>query len=187
MKNLTDYEIIESVKKGNTADFALLVERYKNRAFSMLKRMLKNEPEAEEALQDCFLKCFNALSDFRTEAKFSTWFYKITYNTALTRLAGKKRKIEYEMKSLDDELNLTASELGSFEQSDFSEFVLSLIDKLPVKYAAVLNMFYLNGMSCDEIADVTENSIANVKVMLHRARTLLRELIEKRDLKRELL
>ena len=80
MKNLTDIEIIESVQKGNAADFAILVDRYKNKAFSMLKRMLKNEQEAEEVLQDCFLKSFQSLNSFRGDAKFSTWFYKITYN-----------------------------------------------------------------------------------------------------------
>lgn len=186
MKNLTDYEIIESVQKGNTADFVLIVERYKNRAFSMLKRMLKSEPEAEEALQDCFLKCYNALDKFRSDSKFSTWFYKITYNTALTRLSGKKRKIVSEMKSIDDEPNLAVPESAGVEQKDFSEFVVSLVDELPVKFAAIINMFYLNGMSCEEIAEVTDTSAANVKVTLHRARTALRELIEKKDLMKEL-
>ena len=82
MKNLTDQQIIESILKGNNADFALLVDRYKDRAFSLLKRMLKNEMDAEEALQDAFLKMFNSLKDFRAESKFSTWFYKIVFNTA---------------------------------------------------------------------------------------------------------
>ena len=187
MKNLTDIEIIESVRKGNTSDFALLVDRYKNKAFSMLKRMLKNGLEAEEALQDCFLKCFNSLNNFRAEAKFSTWFYKIVYNTALTRLAGKKRKIELEMQSIDDEINLAGCDNINVEQENISEFISSIVDILPAKYSTVLNLYYLNDMSCDEIAEITESSTANIKVVLCRARTALREIIEKRDLKKELI
>ena len=80
MKNLSDNEIIESIKKGNHSDYSLLIDRYKNKAFSLLKRMLKNEMEAEEVLQDCFLKAFYGLNSFKQEAKFSTWFYRIVFN-----------------------------------------------------------------------------------------------------------
>ncbi len=92
MKNLSDLEIIESVLRGNHSDFSLLINRYKNKAFSLLKRMLKNEMEAEEVLQDCFLKAFNGLKSFKQESKFSTWFYRIVYNSALTRLSSSKKK-----------------------------------------------------------------------------------------------
>ena len=61
MKDLTDLEIIASVKRGNQADYAIIIDRYKNKAFSLVKRMLKNEMEAEEVLQDCFLKAYYAL------------------------------------------------------------------------------------------------------------------------------
>ncbi|MCW8960778.1 MAG: sigma-70 family RNA polymerase sigma factor, partial [Ignavibacteriaceae bacterium] len=97
MRNLSDQEIIESVRKGNDSDYSIIVDRYKNKAFSMLKRMLKNEFDAEEVLQDCFLKAFNSLNTFKGEAKFSTWFYRIVYNTTLTKLSSKKRKTETEM------------------------------------------------------------------------------------------
>jgi RNA polymerase sigma factor (sigma-70 family) len=106
MKNISDFDVIESVIRGNSADFSILIDRYKNKAFSMLRRMLKNEFDAEEVLQDCFLKAFNSLSSFKQESKFSTWFYRIVYNTALTRLSSKKRKIENEMSSVDEYFDL---------------------------------------------------------------------------------
>ena len=92
MKKLSDWEIIESVKKGNQSDYSIIIDRYKNKAFSLLKRMLKNELDAEEVLQDCFVKAYNSLSKFKGDAKFSTWFYRIVYNTALTKLSSKKKK-----------------------------------------------------------------------------------------------
>ena len=188
MNNLTDLEIIESIKKGNHSDYALLVDRYKNKAFSMLSRMLKNEMDAEEVLQDCFLKAFNSLGSFRLESKFSTWFYRIVYNTALTKLSGKKRKIESEMSSIDDHLNIKSEyDFRVTEQEDVSKFVHELIEKLPAKYSSVINMFYLENMICEEISEVMETSVANIKVMLHRSRNELRDQLLKINYEKELL
>lgn len=92
MRNLSDQEIIDSVRKGNSSDYSILVNRYKNKAFSMLKRMLKNDFDAEEVLQDCFLKAYKSLVNFKGESKFSTWFYRIVYNSAVTKLSSQKRK-----------------------------------------------------------------------------------------------
>ena len=59
MNYLSDIQVIESVKRGNQSDYSILIKRYKNKAFSLLKRMLKNEMDAEEVLQDCFLKAYH--------------------------------------------------------------------------------------------------------------------------------
>jgi RNA polymerase sigma factor (sigma-70 family) len=188
MKNLTDLEIIESVKKGNQSDYALLIDRYKNKAFSLLVRMLKNEMESEEVLQDCFLKAFKSLGSFRQESKFSTWFYRIVYNTALTRLSAKKRKIETEMSSIEDHLEIKSEyDYRASEQKDASEFIHKIIEQLPAKYASVINMYYLDNMSCEEISKIVNASVANIKVMLHRSRSVLRDELIKNNYTEELL
>ena len=187
MKNLTDFDIIESIKRGNHSDFSILVDRYKNKAFSLLKRMLKNDMEAEEVLQDAFIKTFNGLKNFKKESKFSTWFYRIVYNTALTQLSSKKRKIENEMTSIEDHFELESKiNYNKTEQKNISEIVNSLIEQLPEKYSTVINMFYLNGMSCEEIAEVTSSSVSNVKVLLYRARNTFRDILVKYNLTEEL-
>jgi RNA polymerase sigma factor (sigma-70 family) len=188
MKNLSDLDIIESIKKGNQSDFSILIDRYKNKAFSMLTRMLKDRMEAEEVLQDAFLKAYNGLSAFKHESKFSTWFYRIVYNSALTRLSLKKRKIEKEMSSIDDHLDLEdRSELNPTEQKDISLFLNKIIEKLPEKYSAVISMFYIEGMSCEEIGEVMELSVPNVKVILHRSRNALKDILLKKNYSGELL
>jgi RNA polymerase sigma-70 factor, ECF subfamily len=187
MKNLSDFEIIESIKRGNHSDFSILVDRYKNKAFSLLKRMLKNEMEAEEILQDAFIKTFNGLKNFKKESKFSTWFYRIVYNTALTKLSSKKRKIENEMTSIEDHLEIESKmDYNQAEQKNISEIVNQLIEQLPEKYSAVINMFYLNGMTCEEIAEVTSSSVSNVKVLLYRARNTFKDILVKYNLTEEL-
>lgn len=188
MKNLSDDEIIRSVLKGNSADFIFLVDRYKNKAFSMLKRMLKSTEDAEEVLQDCFMKAYNNLKTFKFESKFSTWFYRIVYNSALTKLSSQKRRIETEMTSVEDHFNLE-SEYNSaeIEKKDVSELIHVTISKLPERYSAIITMFYLNEMTIDEISEAMGLTISNVKVMLHRSRNALRDLVLKTKLAEEIL
>ena len=188
MKNLTDQEIIDSVRKGNSSDYSILVNRYKNKAFSMLKRMLKNELEAEEVLQDSFMKAYNSLDSFKGESKFSTWFYRIVYNSALTKLSSQKRKTESEMTSVEDHFDLESDyKPDEIEKTDINDLIRKTISKLPERYAAILTMFYLNEMSIEEISEVMGLSITNVKVMLYRSRNSLRDLILKNRLAEELL
>lgn len=188
MRNLTDEQIIDSIKKGNKSDFSLLVDRYKDRAFSLLRRMLKNEMDAEEALQDCFMKVYNSLDDFRFESKFSTWLYKITYNTGLTVLSSKKRQIEKEMSSIEDHFDLGEEDNQIYSEAEnMKEYTLRVVDKLPPRNALVLIMFYIDDMSLKDISEVLNLSIVNVKVLLHRSRNSLRELIMKHDYQKEIL
>jgi RNA polymerase sigma factor (sigma-70 family) len=188
MRNLSDQEIIDSVRKGNDSDYSIIVNRYKNKAFSMLKRMLKNEFDAEEVLQDCFLKAYNSLNSFKGEAKFSTWFYRIVYNTALTRLSSQKRKTEAEMTSVEDHFNLESQyNADDIEKKDLQEFVRDIITKLPERYSAIITMFYINDMSIEEISEVMQITVSNVKVMLHRSRNSMRDLVLRSRLAEELI
>jgi RNA polymerase sigma-70 factor (ECF subfamily) len=188
MKKLSDQEIIDSVKLGNQSDYSIIVDRYKDKAFSLLKKMLKNEQDAEETLQDCFIKAYNSLNGFKGEAKFSTWFYRIVYNTALTKLASKKRKTESEMSSVDEHFNLKSDyDYNLSERKDMSEFVNELVNQLPEKHSAIISLFYLDEMNCEEISKVLDISLSNVKVMLHRSRNALRDIIIENNLVEELI
>ncbi len=189
MRHLTDIEIIDSVKRGNSADFSLLIKRYQDRAFSLLKRLLKNEMDAEEALQDCFLKAFNALKDFRQDAKFSTWFYRIVYNTGLTLIASRKRKVEQEMTSIDEHFDLAAEDDNEIyaNSENARSYILKIVDKLPVRNALVVILFYVDGLSLIEISQVLGTSLVNTKVLLHRSRNALRDLLLKHNYQEEML
>jgi RNA polymerase sigma-70 factor (ECF subfamily) len=188
MKKLSDQEIIDSVKLGNQSDYSIIVDRYKDKAFSLLKKMLKNEQDAEETLQDCFIKAYNSLSGFKGEAKFSTWFYRIVYNTALTKLSSKKRKTENEMSSVDEHFDLKSDyDYNVSERKDMSEFIIELVNKLPEKHSAIISLFYLDEMSCEEISKTLDISLSNVKVMLHRSRNALKDIIMKNNLVEELI
>ncbi|MBN1301588.1 MAG: sigma-70 family RNA polymerase sigma factor [Melioribacteraceae bacterium] len=188
MKNLSEFEIIESIKRGNQSDFSLLVDRYKDRAYSLLKRILKDDMDAEEALMDSFLKAYNSLKNFRYEAKFSTWFYRIVYNTGLTIISNKKRKIRTEMSSIDEHFDLGEYDNEIYAKSDDSKmYLLKLVDKLPPRNALVLVLFYIDDMTLNEISQVLDISLVNAKVLLHRSRNALRDMIMKHNYQEELL
>lgn len=188
MAKLTDIEIIDSVLKGNEADYELLINLYKDRAFTLVKRILKNEQDAEEVLQDVFLKAFYSLSTFRGKSKFSTWFYRIAYNTALTKLSSKKRKIEMEMTSIENHFNLKEPDNKLYSETSSAEtYILKILEKMPTRYAVVINLFYIDNLSLKEISEVIDTSISNVKVMLYRSRNILRDLLVKHNYQEELL
>ena len=188
MKKLTDIEIIDSVQKGNTNDYTLIIDRYKNKAFSLLVNILKNKMDAEEALQDSFIKAFNSLDSFRRESQFSTWFYKIVYNTGLTIISAKKRKIEMEMSSIDDLYFLKDEDNEVYSMSENKkEYLIKMVDKLPVRNSLVLILFYLDNLSLKEISEVLDLSLVNCKVLLHRSRNLLRDLLIQHNYQEELL
>jgi RNA polymerase sigma factor (sigma-70 family) len=191
MKILSDIEIIESVTNGNQSDFAILVDRYKDKAFSLVNSIVKNDMESEEVLQDCFLKVYSSLRKFRGESKFSTWFYRIVYNTSLTRVSNKKRKIELKMLSIDDLINLkvdgNANSNFNNDNDQLGESLALIVNKLPYNYSAVINLFYLEEMSCHQISIIMNLSFNNVKVLLHRARSALRKIVFENNYVDELL
>ncbi|MFA7227610.1 MAG: RNA polymerase sigma factor [Melioribacteraceae bacterium] len=188
MKKLSDIEIIDSINRGNSSDYSLLVNRYKDRAFSLLKRLLKNELDAEEALQDSFLKAFNALGTFRQDSQFSTWFYRIVYNTGLSVVSSKKRKVEQEMSSIDEQFDLASHDDEVYSRTDNAhQYIMKMVDKLPVRGALVVILFYMDGLSLNEISQVMGTSLVNTKVLLHRSRNALKDLLIKHNYQEEML
>ncbi|RMD50670.1 MAG: sigma-70 family RNA polymerase sigma factor [Ignavibacteria bacterium] len=185
MKKIPDKEIIDSVLKGHENDFALLVERYKDKAYTLLMGIVRNQMDAEEILQDSFIKAYKSLPKFRGESKFSTWFYKIVYNSALTFVNSKRKRNERATTSIDDlDYLITSNQTGD---ENGNNILYKLLNKLPVKYSLVLILFYQDNMSLKEIGELFDTSISNVKVTLHRARKMLREIALKEDLVEELL
>src|SRR5450432_20524 len=91
MDNVDEQHYIRMVREGDTNAFAVLVDRYKDMVFTLSLKMLKDREETEEVSQDTFVKAFKSLSKFNGESKFSTWIYKVAYNTCLDRLKKNKR------------------------------------------------------------------------------------------------
>ena len=92
MSAISDQHYIDKILQGETNSFAVLVDRYKDMIFTLALKMVKNREEAEEVAQDTFIKIYNSLNKFKGDSKFSTWIYKIAYNTCLDRLKKNKKE-----------------------------------------------------------------------------------------------
>jgi RNA polymerase sigma-70 factor (ECF subfamily) len=168
----TDSEIIDDIRRGSKQAYARLIDRYKGRGMALAVRMLRNSQDAEEALQDAFVRAYNALDRFEGTAKFGTWFYRILYNVCLTRIG--KRKDEFHGEEFDDARVYEVPETDQgYDSRDLAEYVVRVLETLPKKYATILSLFYLQDLSHEEICEVTQLPLGTVKVHLFRARALL--------------
>ena len=194
MVERSDDELIRRTLEVDVDSFSVLVERHKDFVYTMTVRILKNEQLAEEIAQDSFLRAYKSLKTFRHESKFSTWLYRICYNLSLNALAKENRSwtlfsdmdIE-ETKNIQYFSGETESPLRFADNRDLSNIVRECIDELPTKYGSILSMYHLSQLKYEEISIVTGLPIGTVKSYLYRGRNLLKNLINDRFDKSELI
>ena len=178
---LSDELLIEQARSGRQTAFAMLVKRYEQYAFTLALRFVKNREDAHEVAQDAFLRAFRYLPDFRGDAKFTTWLYKIIYSTALNFL----RKQNPDIQSLDDEdrpLKLPDSGVPdasqAMEQNDRNAAVQRAIQMLSPDDSGIITLFYLYEHSLEEICQIMGMTMTNAKTKLCRARQRLKVIVE---------
>lgn len=170
---------IESILAGDTERFSCLVDAYQNMAFSVAYRILENREDAEEVVQDAFVKMYRALPTFRFNSKFSTWFYRIVYHTALTYHKQQVVFPGYEelpaTGASGDEFNDASALL---EREDRREIIDQVLKKLPKDEALLLSLYYLQECSIEDIRQITNLTLSNIKTKLFRGRKRFYELIQ---------
>ncbi len=181
-----DEQLIERIQRGEIRLFADLVDRHKDRALTVAVRLLRRREDAEEAVQDAFVRAFRGLAEFRGEARFSTWFYRILYNLCLTRLRRGQPGLTV---SIDDpDAGGSAASVidegdDPLEQLDVNEtraIVADEMTRLPEHLRGPVTLFYVNDMSYEEIAAVVDAPIGTVKTNLFRGRVALRDRVRMR-------
>lgn len=180
MKYEEDIFYIEKVLHGDVSSYEYLVRKHKNLVFSIIVKILNSREDAEEVAQDVFLKAYQSLKSFKKEAKFSTWLYRIAYNSAIS----KTRKKKIEMTGLDDTMivNYTTDEIhqgvGHLVEEDRHIMLEKALKRLPEEDNLLISLFYKEDHSIEDISYVTGLSASNVKVKLHRIRKRLYEDIQ---------
>lgn len=174
---MTEKEIILSVQKGNTQAFSILVDRHKNMIYSLVYRMVKPEEDAEEVAQDTFLKAFKSIKQFKGNAKFSTWLYKIAYFTAINHLRKNKMLTsQIDMSSFESD-DKTAIE--ALNKADQSHYINLAMDYLKPIERNLITLYYLEEFSNKEIEQITGLTASNIKVSLMRSRKKLYGIMKK--------
>jgi len=181
MNNQDEINYIERILAGETNLFSYFVNSYSNSIYSLIVRIVQTNEDAEELTQDSFLKAFKKLDSFKGDCSFSTWLFRIAYNTAIS--ATRKRKIvfptvdEMMMESVPDEA------IETFFDPDENEIKLQKLEeaigKLNVEEKTLITLFYIEDKSVTELARVLDLTPENVKVKLHRVRKKLYVLMTK--------
>ena len=181
MSTINDQHYIDKVLQGDANAFAVLVDRYKDMIFTLAQKMIKNREEAEEVAQDTFIKAYNSLSKFKGDSKFSTWIYKVAYNTCLDRL--KKNKKEDNNISIDEFsahlIKTMDNALSALEDKERKQTIQNCLNLLPSKENFLLTLFYFEDQSLEEIGKVMNINANNVKVKLFRSRQKLAVILKK--------
>lgn len=176
-----DNYYIDQVIAGKAIAYSYIVDYHKNKIFNLAFRICGNREDAEEVSLDSFLKAYRSIREFRMKSSFSTWLFRIVYNTAISKIRSRKERT----------ISLSDYPSESFEFSGINEFdedsdrehkkyiVNQALIKLTAEERAVISLYYYDDMTIDEIAEVTGSGKSNIKVKLFRARQKMLETIEK--------
>lgn len=186
-----DAPLLSRLRAGDAEAFEVLVRNQMPRLLALTRRMLGNEEDAKDAVQDAFISAFKSLDSFEGSCQVSTWLHRIAVNASLMRLRSRRRKPETPIEALlpaflEDGHHAShppewrEDALALMERREERDFVRACIDQLPEGYRTVLvlrDIEELDGGETAQLLGVTENA---VKVRLHRARQALRSLLEPR-------
>jgi RNA polymerase sigma-70 factor (ECF subfamily) len=178
---LSDEEIVRRILDGETALFELIMRRYNQRLYRVARAILRDDAEAEDVMQDAYVRAYGHLSQFAGRSQFATWLTRIAIHEALARVQRRKKTDQLGANEWNDgegEMNIAATALNPEEQLSASELgraLESAILSIPEQYRLVLMMRDVEQLSTNETASALDLSEENVKVRLHRARALLRK------------
>ncbi|MDX5419228.1 MAG: RNA polymerase sigma factor [Hymenobacteraceae bacterium] len=183
---LPDTEVVERVLEGEKELYELLMRRHNQKLYRAVRSYLKAEHEVEDAMQDTYLKAYEKLRQFRNNARFSTWLIRIGINTALEKIREHKRVTPVNLQvdsqniyaNLPTQVNTMNPEKIAL-QKEAKQLLEKAIDFVPEKYRIVYTLRELEGMDVEEVTQCLGLSESNVKIRLHRAKSMLKEILYK--------
>ena len=192
-----DLQLVERVRQGDQRAFGILVEKYQRKLLRLLSRMVRDQHEIEDIAQEAFIKAYRALPQFRGDAAFYTWLYRIAVNTAKNYLSTRGRSmptVSDQAMNDDDEPDerLVAQDISTPETELLSKQVAiavnQAVDALPKELREAITLREIEGMSYEEISDTMACPIGTVRSRIFRAReaiaTKLRPILGTPDDKR---
>lgn len=180
-EELSDNDLIEIIRKKDQERYSEIVGRYQKKLFVYIYRLIGNREEAEDLLQDVFVKAYRNLNSYDTSRKFSSWIYRIAHNESVNYIKRKslKKFISWEtIVSTKDKLSVSSEEEGADKawiRKEISKEVSEAINKLPFKYRQVLTLRYYSDQSYEEIAEILGRPVNTVGTLINRAKKKLSE------------
>jgi RNA polymerase sigma-70 factor (ECF subfamily) len=180
---ITDATLIQQSIHGNQKAYAQLMDKHERLVRATIGRYIQTHDDAEEVFQDTFLRAYQALPEFRGDAKLSSWLCKIAASVSLNRLRSRQyRKGLAESGEITEGIQVGVHAEGAhhLEKQEISFWLRQAIERLPNSDSEVLHLFYFHERSIEEICQLTGLSESNIKSRLARARQKLKGIIEAR-------
>ncbi len=178
-----DQQILDSLKDSSTRELAFrhLISKYKERLYWHIRKMVLNHDDADDVLQNTFIKVWNGIDSFRAESSLFTWLYRIATNESITFLNQRKRR---SMTSLTDENEFLIGNLESdtyFDGDEWQMLLQKAIALLPDKQRLVFNMKYFDEIKYEEMSAILETSVGALKASYHHAVKKVEEYLKSHD------
>ncbi|HMV26561.1 MAG TPA: sigma-70 family RNA polymerase sigma factor [bacterium] len=181
-----DFEFIARAVGGDQKAFELLMNRYRPQIFGLMYRMVHKSEEAEDLVQEAFMKAFTSLSNFNYEYAFSTWLYKIATNNCIDHLRKKKLQtysIDAPVQYKDSEYQIEIPDLTYHPEKEMmrnerTQMIKGAIEELPEKYKRVIFLRHSEELSYEEISEMLNIPIGTVKARIFRAREMLNKFLK---------
>lgn len=176
---VSDEEIVARVRTGDVASFEHLMRRHNSRVYRTVRAVLRDDGEAEDVMQDAFVRAYEHLNEFEGRARFSTWLTRIALHEALARVRRRKRLVPLEAHE-EESVMATGPEVGPEQRLSDVEMrsvLEAAVAKLPEDFRTVFVLRAVEGMSGVETAECLGISEETVKTRLHRARGRLRRVL----------
>jgi RNA polymerase sigma-70 factor (ECF subfamily) len=172
-------DIIKEIKRGKQDAFRLLIDRFQHKAFGLALRILGDEEEARDVVQDSFISIWEKINTYKTNEKFSNWMYKIVSNRAIDTIRSRQRKpVSYfsaEQNLIEKFQDEREPEDVELENRELGQLITLLTKSLPEKQSLVFSLRDLQGMNVDEVMAISGQSESQIKSNLHHARKTIRE------------
>lgn len=180
----TEVLLIEDLRAGDMTALAVIVEKYKRLVYRLAFQITKNHEDANDVMQDTFLKVYESIHSFRKESAFETWLYRIVVNQAINLVKRRERRREAPLSGTTEtqirsELkrasNLRNNPHLSVERKELQRQVTQAVNSLPMKHRMVVILHEFEGLTHPKIASILNCSEGTVRSRLHYARKKLRE------------
>lgn len=179
---LSDEEVVERVLAGDASLFEILMRRYNQRLFRVARSILSDDTEAEDVMQEAYVRAFRELASFRGEARFSTWLTRIACHEALARARKRQRLVPIGEGGgkPPEPPSETAGPEREMENRELKAVLRDAVEVLPDPLRTVFCLREVEGLSTEQTADALGLSAENVRVRLHRAKRSLRYTLDER-------
>jgi RNA polymerase sigma-70 factor (ECF subfamily) len=177
-----DVEIVDRIRGGDASAFEIIMRRYNQRLYRIARSIIGNDAEAEDVVQEAYVRAFQHLDQFAGRSQFSTWLTRIAVYEASSRRRDQRRLQLVTAADIDamPTSSTTPDAVENASRQELAHVISDAIDALPAELRTVVALRLIEGVSTAETAECLELSAANVKTRLHRAKLLLRSAIDAR-------